>query len=256
MTLKVTAHVKQDESKMTRDELITNNMKYAVSICHKYKNCGVPFDDLCQEAFIGLMKAADSFDRKKKLKFITHARFQITAKIMRAIEKYDNNIKQPASHRLKLHTIKKVTEDLEAQGIEPTPDNIIKNNRFKSCKLNHNTIKDALANSVNGLVSLHKPVGSSEDGTPKTFGDYLMDEEFLQPDEMTDRNISLENIYNILDNMGAEKADLYLEYINRKTDSSVFWRKLAKKYNTTPSVVKLDIERITKSIQTKLGVTV
>lgn len=69
----------RDEKALHR--LITAYMRLAVSIASKFKNYGVPMQDLIQEAGVGLMKAADKFDPDREVRFSTYAQWWIKASI-------------------------------------------------------------------------------------------------------------------------------------------------------------------------------
>jgi len=57
------------------------------SVASKYKKEGVPFEDLIQEGFLGLLEAKERFDPSKKVKFSTYAFYWIKKKILEAIQK-------------------------------------------------------------------------------------------------------------------------------------------------------------------------
>ena len=57
------------------------------SVASKYKKEGVPFEDLIQEGFLGLLEAKERFDPSKKVKFSTYAFYWIRKKILEAIQR-------------------------------------------------------------------------------------------------------------------------------------------------------------------------
>ncbi len=71
-----------DKNKLTRDYL-----PLVKSIVNKYKNYGLPPEDLEQEGLIGLLKAASKFDKNKGTKFSTYATYWIKKKILAAIDR-------------------------------------------------------------------------------------------------------------------------------------------------------------------------
>lgn len=56
-----------------REHMTTANLKLALSVAKKYLYTEEPFDDLIQEANIGLMKAVDKFDWRRGFRFSTYA---------------------------------------------------------------------------------------------------------------------------------------------------------------------------------------
>ena len=75
--------------------LIEHNIRLAVQIARKYQHAGVPFEDLCQEGFIGLNRAAEKFDWRTGYKFSTYATWWVRHMIQRAIHKDRSTIRIP-----------------------------------------------------------------------------------------------------------------------------------------------------------------
>lgn len=88
---KVDAHNCQGDS-----SLITKNLFLVFDIAKKYQGRGLDFSDLLQEGNIGLMRAAEKFDTKRKTKFSTHATWWIKQAIVRAIENKGRTIRLPS----------------------------------------------------------------------------------------------------------------------------------------------------------------
>ena len=66
-----------------RDIFIANNLKLAVSIAKKYRNMGLPFEDLIQAANIGLLNAFDKFDATRNT---------LRSAVIRSIESSPNDV--------------------------------------------------------------------------------------------------------------------------------------------------------------------
>ena len=60
-------------SQEAKSRLIERNIRLVVYIARRFENTGVDLDDLISVGTIGLIKAVNSFDNEKKIKFATYA---------------------------------------------------------------------------------------------------------------------------------------------------------------------------------------
>lgn len=68
-----------------KEQMTTANLKLALSVAKKYLYTEEPFDDLIQEANIGLMKAVDKFDWRRGFRFSTYATPWIRQNVQRYV---------------------------------------------------------------------------------------------------------------------------------------------------------------------------
>ncbi len=73
--------------KLTRDELVTKNMGYVITLARQYSNELLSTNDLISEGSIGLIKAAEKFDPSRGKPFVTFAAPYIRHSIEEAIRK-------------------------------------------------------------------------------------------------------------------------------------------------------------------------
>lgn len=101
---------------MTRDEKITNNLPL-VTFAIKKLGLTYMFDDVFDVGVIGLIKAVDSFNEDRKIKFSTYGYFCIRNEILMSIRKNKIQVlslETPAKDNLTLmDTIK---DDLDVEG--------------------------------------------------------------------------------------------------------------------------------------------
>lgn len=86
---------REEERTATREQLINHNMLFAVSVAFRYDNSQCDIMDLISEAMIGLIKAADTFNRDYENKFISYALFQIQRYIKEFIDSKKTPVKIP-----------------------------------------------------------------------------------------------------------------------------------------------------------------
>ncbi len=90
-------------------ELVRSNLDFVVRIASKYRNFGLPFEDLVNEGNLGLVEAARRYDPDVGTKFITYAVWWVRKRILLALDQQVRTVHVPASQ------IKKVREIREAE---------------------------------------------------------------------------------------------------------------------------------------------
>ena len=83
-----------------RDTLITPDlMDYADAWAMRFRFCGVPLEDLKQEAYYGLCLARTQFDPTQGASFKTYATFIIRRNLCSAVERYGCPMRIPKEER-------------------------------------------------------------------------------------------------------------------------------------------------------------
>jgi RNA polymerase primary sigma factor len=75
------------EQKTQRDDLVTKNMGYVVTLARQYKSELLSTDDLISEGTLGIIKAAEKFDPDRGKPFVTFAAPNIRRSIEDAIRR-------------------------------------------------------------------------------------------------------------------------------------------------------------------------
>jgi len=78
-----------------RNEMVEENMGLATHFAKRFTASKMEFDDLLQEAYLGLIDAADKFDPKRGIKFSTYARWHILKRAMQAIHNTNEIVRTP-----------------------------------------------------------------------------------------------------------------------------------------------------------------
>lgn len=80
--------IKQGD-KEALNKLVQHNLKFVVSMAKKYRDKGVPFEDLISEGNLGLYHAAEKYDGSRETRFITYAVWWIKNSFNECIKRND-----------------------------------------------------------------------------------------------------------------------------------------------------------------------
>ncbi len=108
-----------------RRKLIEANLRLVVSIGKRYSSQGLPLLDLVQEGNLGLMRAAQKFDYRRRNRFSTYATWWIRQAISRAIAEHSRTIHIPVHVVELIYKLKRISRKLyQETGHEPAPEAI------------------------------------------------------------------------------------------------------------------------------------
>ena len=78
-----------------REQFVKANLRLVVNIARAFRNRGLPFSDLVAEGNLGLLRAIEGFDPKKKCRFSTYATWWIRQSIRRALANSVRTVRVP-----------------------------------------------------------------------------------------------------------------------------------------------------------------
>ena len=111
-----------------RQELVTANLRFVVSVARSYMNYGMSLVELISEGNIGLLEAIRRFDETRGVKFITYAVWWIRQAILRALGENGKAARPPMSQINDLIKVRRESDLLtQSLGRSPTREEIAAN---------------------------------------------------------------------------------------------------------------------------------
>jgi RNA polymerase sigma factor (sigma-70 family) len=113
------------EAEEARRALACAHLRFVVSIASRYRNLGLPFEDLVSEGNIGLMQAARLYDPAHGTRFMTYAVYWIRRAILRALTAQRTLVHVPCNQRRRARGVREAERALSAElHRPPTPEEV------------------------------------------------------------------------------------------------------------------------------------
>jgi RNA polymerase sporulation-specific sigma factor len=110
--------------KVTRDELVENNLALVHACANRFRGKGIEYDDLFSAGCLGLVKASDGFDESRGFAFSTYAVPVILGEIRRLFRD-GGTVKVSRSLKEKALKIQRIRDGLKNElGVEPAVNEI------------------------------------------------------------------------------------------------------------------------------------
>ena len=176
--------ITESEKQKINRELLEGNLRFVITVAKQYQNQGLDLGDLIAEGNIGLMKAINSFDWTKNLRFISYAVWWVRQSILQSLNEHSRTIRIPVN----------VVQDLykEKKRVEKTGENI--SDKFSS---------------LPSVINLETEI--NEDGD--TLIDLIENKDSLRPDHSFDTGTQLKDgLLNILNVLDEREKSIVLDY--------------------------------------------
>lgn len=109
-----------------RERLVVQHLALVRSVARRYRDLGVPLEDLVQEGSLGLLEAIDRFDADRGADFDSFARFSVRRAVRNALTNQARLIRLPKQVVERRRAISRAEARLTAAraGRGPTPDEV------------------------------------------------------------------------------------------------------------------------------------
>jgi RNA polymerase primary sigma factor len=163
----LSSDITESEKKEIKEELIRGNLRFVISVSKQYQNQGLDLGDLIAEGNYGLLKAIESFDWSKKLRFISYAVWWIRQSILQSLNENARTIRLPVNVVQDFHKAKR---DLDKIGTK-MPDKFVNLPSTVNLDTQLNDEGDTL---VDVIVNPNATQPDKELSTEKTLKDKLI----------------------------------------------------------------------------------
>jgi RNA polymerase primary sigma factor len=110
-----------EQKKEIKKELLEGNLRFVITVSKQYQNQGLELNDLIAEGNYGLLRAIESFDWSKNLRFISYAVWWVRQAILQSLNEHTRTIRFPVNV---VQEFQKAKKDQEVTGDE-LPDKFV-----------------------------------------------------------------------------------------------------------------------------------
>ena len=149
------------DCRAARDRLVEANLRLVTSVARRHVGGSkLDFPDLVQEGSLGLLRAIETFDAGRGVRFGTYATWWIREAIGRAVADKGRTVRLPVRVQHTLHELNRVRAEMtEANGRQPSLQELADRLGWREERL-----VGLLGAARQEPVSLSQPIGEDDDG--------------------------------------------------------------------------------------------
>jgi len=111
----------EEQKREIKKELLEGNLRFVITVSKQYQNQGLELCDLISEGNYGLLRAIESFDWSKNLRFISYAVWWVRQAILQSLNEHARTIRFPVNV---VQDLQKAKKEQEHNG-EELPDKFV-----------------------------------------------------------------------------------------------------------------------------------
>lgn len=158
--------------RLARARLVEEHMGLVRSVAFRYRDLGLPLEDLVQEGAIGLLSAIDEYDPARGAGFSTYAFWRVRAAVTHVLTAQGRLIRVPRPVLERRREVARAHRGLAAAGLEPTVTRLA-----ETTTLAPGDVEEALAPT--SVASLDQ---RADDGT--TLGELIASDAAASPEAL------------------------------------------------------------------------
>lgn len=163
------------EAEDLRWRLAMSGARIASGEARKLAGAFLDLEDLIQEGFVGLFRAAKRFDPKRKIRFSTYARWWVRAQLTRAVDNTGRTVRLPGCAVEQRRNMRKLIDQFDRDGVAWTPQVLAE-------ELGLETDRVSFLLNQGRTASLDEPVDADDAGS-RSLGQVLADDSAVDPME-------------------------------------------------------------------------
>ena len=207
-----------------RERMILCNLRLALSIAKKHLWSGIPFDDLVQEANIGLMKAVERYDWRRGFRFSTYATWWIRQQVSRSIADTARVVRAPVHIQETARKVLRERESVEARLGRPETES--ETSRRIGMPLAKTRMLLAMFEDVASLDEVESDSGLSR-------VDGLVDEKTSDPADFAERASLRGTLLGMLDDLNERAREVILLRFGLLDDDAMTLEEVGQHFGVT-----------------------